>query len=265
MEVPMGINNITLLEDEYFNENKIPYCKNCHTPRYFIREDFCVRCKCQCQMQEIDMKEQLMKQAIKQEYLKELKEKSLLGERYKNATFEKIEIINEQHKKIIDDLKEYCDNFKNDSIGIYLYGSTGAGKTMLTASMIDILNSKFIECYFTNINKIKQEILSLSLVNQKKFIEKLSRVPVLFIDDFATENFKKNGEDNWVQDIVYDIVNTRYNNMLPIVYTSNYSLKECLEQKGILEKTIDRIFESTIQIKLELPSYRLKTKNKFRR
>ena len=48
--------------------------------------------------------------------------------------------------------------------------------------------------------------------------------------------------------------------MLPIIFTSNCSLKECLEVKGILKKTVDRIFESTVQIKLDLPSYRLRKK-----
>lgn len=256
----MEINNINLLEDEYFNENKIPHCKNCHTPRYFIREDFCVRCKCQCQMQEIQKKEQLAKQQIIKEYLNHLKSKSLLGERYKNAKFETIEVINESHLKIINQLKEYCNNFNknNYNSGIYLYGSVGSGKTLLTACILDNLNSKFVECYFTNLNKIKQEVLSLTPQNQKKFFEKLANVPVLFIDDFATDNFKKNGEDNWLQEIVYDIVNTRYNNMKPIIYTSNNSLKDCLENKGVLQKTVDRIFESTIQIKLDLPSYRLR-------
>lgn len=258
----MPIKNIKLKEDEYLNEEGVPFCSKCKTPRYFIREDFCVPCKCRCQMEEIERQEEIKRQEKLKQYLKDLKDKSLLGERYKDSTFDSIEIINEEHLKVVNRLKKYCEGFKehNEGLGIYLFGTKGSGKTLLTASMLDKLNSQFIECMFTNIHKIKEELLSIDMKRQKGFLYRVSTVPVLFIDDFATESFKKNGEDNWVQDIVYDIVNTRYNNMLPIIYTSNCSLKECLEQKGILEKTIDRIFESTVQIKLDLPSYRLRKK-----
>ena len=254
-------NKFNLLEDEFLH-NGIPYCKKCNTARYFVREDFVVHCKCECQMEEIRQREEQERQQKLAEYLKDLKDKSLLGERYKDSTFDSIEIINEEHQNIINRLKKYCDGFKehNEGLGIYLFGSNGSGKTLLTACMLDKLNSQFIECLFTNIHKIKQELLSTDIRRQKTFMQRVATVPVLFLDDFATEVFKKNGDDNWVQEIVYDIVNTRYNNMLPIIYTSNCSLKQCLEERGVMQKTIDRIFESTVQIKLDLPSYRIRKK-----
>jgi len=247
--------------DEYMH-NGIPYCIKCKTARYAVFEGKVAPCKCKCQyeaIQEAYKKEREQKLA---EYLQDLKDKSLLGERYKDATFDSIEIINEEHQNIINRLKKYCDGFKehNEGLGIYLFGSNGSGKTLLTACMLDKLNSQFIECLFTNIHKIKQELLSTDIRRQKTFMQRVATVPVLFLDDFATEVFKKNGDDNWVQEIVYDIVNTRYNNMLPIIYTSNCSLKQCLEERGVMQKTIDRIFESVVQIKLDLPSYRLRKK-----
>lgn len=254
---------IKLMEDEYFGDDGKVYCKNCNTSRVAVFDDGkFVRCKCQCQMEQIEKKYEEERQAKIKEYLEKLKGQSLLGERYKNCNFNSIEVINDEHQKVINRLKIYCSGFKthNEGLGIYLFGDKGSGKTLLTACMLDDLNNQFIECMFTNVQKIKENLLSIDMRKQKGFLERVTTVPVLFIDDFATESFKKNGEDNWVQDIVYDIVNTRYNNMLPIIYTSNCSLKECLEQKGILEKTIDRIFESTVQIKLELPSYRLRKK-----
>lgn len=254
-------NELICYEGEYLKDG-IPHCMKCNTPRWAVYEQYKVRCKCRCQMEEIERQEELERQEKLKQYLKELKDKSLLGERYKDATFDSIEIINEEHLKVVNRLKKYCEGFKehNDGLGIYLFGTKGSGKTLLTASMLDKLNSQFIECMFTNIHKIKEELLSIDMRRQKSFLNRIATVPVLFIDDFATESFKKNGEDNWVQDIVYDIVNTRYNNMLPIIYTSNCSLKQCLEEKGVLEKTIDRIFETTVAIKLDLPSYRTRKK-----
>ena len=250
-----------LKNDEYMKDG-VPYCKNCNTARYFVREDFCVPCKCNCQLNAILEKEQEEKKQRLAEVLMELKSKSLLGERYKDATFDSVQIINEDHQNIINRLKKYCEGFKehNEGLGIYLFGSNGSGKTLLTACMLDKLNSQFIECMFTNVHKIKEEILSSDPKKQKAFLNRVYTVPVLFLDDFATEIVKKNGEDNWLQDVIYDVINTRYNNMLPIIYTSNCSLKQCLEERGVMQKTIDRIFESTVQIKLDLPSYRLRKK-----
>lgn len=253
--------NFDLKEDEYLKDG-VPYCKNCNTARYFVRENFVAGCLCKCQSDAVEQRDEIERKIKLAKYLKELKNKSLLGERYKDATFGSIEIINEEHQNIINRLIKYCEGFKehNDGLGIYLFGSNGSGKTLLTACMLDKLNSQFIECMFTNVHKIKEELLSTDIRKQKGFMQRVVSVPVLFLDDFATEIFKKNGDDSWVQDIVYDIVNTRYNNMLPTIYTSNCSLRECLEQRGVMQKTVDRIFESTVQIKLDLPSYRLRKK-----
>lgn len=253
---------IKLMEDEYFGKDGKVYCKNCNTSRVAVYDARFIRCKCQCQMEKIEKAYEEERQAKLKEHLEKLKEQSLLGERYKSFTFDSVEIINEEHKKIINRLKKYCEGFKkhNDGLGIYLFGTNGSGKTLLTACMLDKLNSQFIECMFTNIHKIKEELLSSDPKRQKSFLNRVYTVPVLFLDDFATEVVKKNGEDNWLQDVIYDVINTRYNNMLPIIYTSNYSLKQCLEERGLMQKTIDRIFESTVQMKLELPSYRLRKK-----
>lgn len=253
---------IKLMEDEYFGEDGKVYCKNCNTSRVAVYDARFIRCKCQCQMEKIEKTYEEERQAKLKEHLEKLKEQSLLGERYKNFTFDSVEIINEEHQNIINRLKKYCEGFKehNEGLGIYLFGSNGSGKTLLTACMLDELNTQFIECMFTNIHKIKEELLSSDPKRQKMFLDRVYRVPVLFLDDFATEVVKKNGEDNWLQDVIYDVINTRYNNMLPIIYTSNCSLKQCLEERGVMQKTIDRIFESTVQIKLDLPSYRLRKK-----
>ena len=67
-----------LKPDEYMN-NGVPYCKKCKTARYFVREDFCVPCKCECQMEEIRQRDERERQQKLAEYLQNLKNKSLLA------------------------------------------------------------------------------------------------------------------------------------------------------------------------------------------
>ena len=71
------------------------------------------------------------------------------------------------------------------------------------------------------------------------------KIPFLFIDDLGTESVQKNGQDAWLQDIVYDILNKRYNKNLPTIFSSNLTFDDLKKDKGLLPKTIDRIYEMT--------------------
>jgi DNA replication protein DnaC len=53
------------------------------------------------------------------------------------------------------------------------------------------------------------------------------------------------------------VVNKRYIDNKPIIFTSNYSLKELIENRGMADKTIDRIVEMCEVMKLEGQSYRM--------
>lgn len=263
----MANNSIVLREDEYIETDGRPFCVKCKTARavIFDEKDFykVVRCKCKCQMEAIEKEEEEKQKQKLLERLKEMKSNSLLAERYMNAEFDTTEIINDQHKQVIERLKKYCSGFRknNKGLGIYLYGNNGSGKTHLTACMIEDLTNQLIPCVFTNMTEITRKLSQFfGTPRQMAYVNSLTSAKVLFIDDFGTENVKKNGEDNWTHNVIYEIINTRYNNMLPTIYTSNYSLKQCIEERGIMQKIIDRIFESTVQIKLELPSYRLRKK-----
>ena len=68
----------------------------------------------------------------------------------------------------------------------------------------------------------------------------------MFLDDLGTESVQKNGQDAWLQDIVYDILNKRYNKNLPTIFRcSNLTFDDLKKDKGLLPKTIDRIYEMT--------------------
>ena len=88
-------------------------------------------------------------------------------------------------------------------------------------------------------------------------------VDLLIIDDLGTEILQKNGEDNWLQEQVFDIINKRYNNHKPTIFSSNHSLNELVQERGMMPKTVDRIMEmSTAIIKVNGASYRAKNRRK---
>ena len=94
---------------------------------------------------------------------------------------------------------------------------------------------------------------------------RLSRVDFLFLDDIGTEIFAKSSGDTWLQTVLFDIINERYNQGKPTVFSSNYSLNDLVNVRGILEKTVDRIAEMTsgAVMKIEGKSRRNSNKSKI--
>ena len=71
------------------------------------------------------------------------------------------------------------------------------------------------------------------------------------------------GEENWLQEKIYDIINSRYIDLKPVIFSSNYSIEQ-LAERGFMEKTIDRVSEmSTAIMKIQEKNFRKKGKELF--
>ena len=266
INIPMNYDNT------YEGEDGLLYCTKCHTLRVTEKvipvfdKRMPVPCKC--------MKEAEQKNKDRDEYnrkmqvIDKLRTASLMGERYKNTTFENTEIVGGDFEKAFMRCHKYCDIADEalaNGYGIYIYGNSGTGKTHLTACICNKLIDTYHQCLFTNFFEISKLIRSTFNRNTEaeSIIKRICDVDFLFIDDLGTEILKKNGEDNWLQEQVFDIINKRYNNRKPTIFSSNYSLNELIEQRGMMEKTVDRIMEmSTAIIRINGASYRAKNRRK---
>lgn len=271
-EMDLNLPNTTNLldtlnsEEEYIKDNII-YCKKCNTPRMceglFGRQ---VRCICKCQAEERDREEELERQREKQRIVDKIKRTSLLGEKYKNVTFNNTDKTDAEFMKIFNRCEKYCSVARevlDRGIGIYLFGTKGTGKSHLTACMANELMDNYYTVLYTNFSEISKYIRgTFNSRNETEydFLERLTSIDFLFIDDFGTELVTKNDQDLWLQEKVFEVVNKRYNNNKPIIFTSNYSLRELIEERGVADKTIDRINEMCEVMKLEGVSYRRSVK-----
>lgn len=253
-------------DEEYIKDNEI-YCKACNEPRTMFGISRKVRTRCKCQREKMEEQRELERRAERMRHVERLKMESLLGQRYKNATFEKTDITDPEFEKIHNRCSKYCEVAKQvlyQGIGIYMYGTKGTGKTHLTACIANELMSKYYSVLYTNFTEISKTIRgSFGNRNESEaaFMNKLANIDFLFIDDFGTELVTKDGEDLWLQEKIFEVINKRYNNNKPIIFTSNYSLVEMIKDRGLAEKTVDRISEMCETMKLEGKSYRLKAKS----
>ena len=258
-------------ENTYEGEDGLLYCTKCHTLRC-TKEPVPMFGKrmpvvCECMKAEERKRKEREEQEEKQRQLDRLRGASLLGDRYRNTTFDKTNLDRpEDFQRAYDRCLKYCQ-IPNVALehgyGLYIYGDSGTGKTHLTACMCNSLMSQMKQCLFTNFFEISKLIQSTwsGDADASVVIKRICDVDFLFLDDLGTEILTKNGEDNWLQGQVFDIINKRYNNKKPTIFSSNYSMNELIRDRGMMKKTVDRIGEmSTAMIHLSGDSYRRKSK-----
>ena len=258
-------------ENTYTGEDGLLYCTKCHTlrctkePVPMFGKRMPVVCEC---MKEAERKEkEREEQEEKIRKLDKLRGASLLGDRYKDTTFEKTDMERpEDFIRAFQRCRKYCqipEQALEHGYGMYIYGDSGTGKTHLTACMCNELMAQYRQCLFTNFFEISKLIKSTwnGNADSENVVKRICEVDFLFLDDLGTEALTKNGEDNWLQGQVFDIINKRYNNKKPTIFSSNYSMNELIADRGMMKKTVDRIGEmSTAMIRLSGESYRRKPK-----
>lgn len=267
--------NMQHLNDENtYMKDGLKHCGICNEPLQtvivhpFTKEDRIVNCICKCEADRMKREEEERRNYERQREIERLQKNSLLGDRYKNTTFDNTTTgENDMFDTAFKRCRNYCEvssNVLENGYGIYIYGDSGTGKTHLTACMVNELIKQRRPVLFTNFFEISQIIrgtFNNSKYSEIDMIDKISNIDFLFIDDLGTEKVTKNGEDNWLQEKIFEILNKRYNNKKPTVFTSNYSLEELINTRGLMEKTVDRILEmSSLILKIEGESHRIKNR-----
>ncbi len=246
-----------LNDDEYLDENNLPVCSICGMKRYIINPVNNQVCICLCKCQKEKSEEQQAKFARLQLSIKIEKAKflSLLGRRYLHATFNNSEIT-AQNLEIYRKIKDYAERHEEmlkKGFGFYVYGANGVGKTHLLACLCNYLIEQVQACCFTNFLNIAEDLKRayVSKQDESNVIAKYSKVNFLIIDDLGKESYKKirsDDENLWLEEKIFEILNNRYNAMLPTIFSSNYSLTELCTVFGFDKAIIDRIYEMSNKV-----------------
>lgn len=263
-------------EDEYEIEG-LPYCSKCNTPRFVkLRNndgsDFITRCLCKCQAEERDANLLEKEQQKLKDNFRERQKISMMGEKYLDARFDTA-VRTDSNQKIYSSCENYVKNASQvltNNIGIYIYGNNSSGKTYLTACMCNALVEKGYTCVFTSMPKIISEIQKSynnnAALSQAEVVEMLSRKQFLFIDDLGKEFIGQN-KSAFAEKVLLEVLNTRYNNGLPTIFSSNFSLTDFIEKLDVDKAISERVNEmSTRVFRLEGDNFRneaLKDKTKI--
>ena len=183
-------------------------------------------------------------------WYRERKEKILkfanIPDKYKGARFSNYETDIYQNAAAMRKLKKLCEayvnEFKESNKGLYIYSETkGSGKTRMACTIANELMKKNVGVKFstmgTILEKLKDSWNDESEYTESKLKDELKSVDVLIIDDFGVDK-----STEWVNNQVYDIINSRYNDKKTTIYTSNTSMSNAKYDSRILSRITETCY-----------------------
>lgn len=235
------------------------------------------RCECngaQAYWNEYDLKKlRMLEEEKKLEIMQEFSRKvekiiknSKMSKRNLSYKFDNFE-LNTSNKKVFNNLKNYSEKLVNgiEKKGLILVGNNGVGKTHLACSIANKLIENGIPViYGTLINLLAELRNSYDTDNdilEMEIIKLYENVALLIIDDLGKEK-----PSEWGLEKLFTIINSRYENNLPVIITTNYnqnSLVERLSLNGEIETAksiISRLYEMCYLVKIEDIDHRIKKK-----
>lgn len=223
-------------------------CDVCRDTGYLIKQEegsqpIMQRCKCQ----EIEIAKRQWKSAG-------------LNPDKSKQTFANFETWNNSSKlakqTAITYLKNYTDIKDTRKNSIMLCGQVGSGKTHLSIALALNFIQKGIRVvympYRDVITEIKQNMLDEEFY--KKQISKFQTVEVLLIDDL----FKGKVTESDIN-IMFEIINHRYLNYLPIIVSTEFTMERMLNfDEAVGSRIYEMCKDYTVQIEGKENNYRLK-------
>lgn len=240
-------------DDTYVGKDGLLYCKKCGEPRETIinvplRGERKVKCCCSCMMAERRTFEDHMKQ-------EELDRRRSIcfgpALKLKETRFEKCE-----ENEVMKIAKNYADNFLDfykEGKGLLLHGPVGSGKSSAAACIANQLLDQGYRVHMTDFSTAANKIQS-TFDGKQEYINELCKYSLLIIDDLGIER-----QSEYMQEIVYSIINARYQSEKPLIITTNLDINEVkkIEDRG-KGRVYDRILERCHPVLVDGQSYRRK-------
>lgn len=152
-------------------------------------------------------------------------EKARIPKRYADSSLDSFELYPDVREIVIKAQKYVNGYSKISHRGLFIYGSTGSGKTHIAVSILKALIERGHDGVFYNIVDLLDEIRSTydpdNPTNPKSRLERDMQRQVIVLDDFGVQK-----TSSWVADRLYALINRRYQDCKTLIITSNYKLDD---------------------------------------
>jgi DNA replication protein DnaC len=154
-------------------------------------------------------------------------------------------------------VQELIDAWPLQQLGLLLMGGCGAGKTHLAvAALMEIIQSgkpgKMLFCNFQDlIQDIQASFDSDQVPTKSELLQPLAETDLLVLDELGSQK-----PTTFVQDILYAVINRRYNDERVTIFTTNYT-DDLSDRIG--DRLRSRLHEMTEEVRLTAVSdYRIR-------
>lgn len=212
---------------------------------YLAREDeqmgfeHVVSCLCEC---EVKARQELDEKMQREEAQRQLYQRKSVGLRERRFWEWKFENDNGSNQKILI-ARQYVENWtdmKRKNVGLLLMGPVGTGKSFFAGCIANALLEQGERVMMTNFSRILNEMTSYQ-ANKNQIIQNLVDYPLLIIDDLGIE---RNSE--FALEQVYNVIDSRYCKMLPLIVTTNLGLNEM--KSADLDTAHQRIYSRILEL-----------------
>ena len=208
-------------------------CTKCRDMTFILVENEALPCECRALREAEDI---LKKSGIGKEFR---------NKRFDNFDFSRSMATMESYKKAMDYENEFLDIENNRCNSVMFLGQVGSGKTHLSMAICNELMDRGVSVIYMGyrdcITNIKQNMLDSVYYN--KVMNRYKNARVLFVDDL----FKGKITDSGVN-IMFELINHRYFNNLPVIISSECSVGRLLDVdealgSRLVEMTKGRVVE----------------------
>ena len=169
-----------------------------------------------------------------------------IPKRYKDKDLSNFKPIKRYgHKLVVEKVKNYINSpFYKEGKGLIFIGPPGVGKTHLAVSILkEFFLKRGIVGLFRDTKTLLFDLKSTfdGSASTREILEEVLEAPILVLDDLGSERLS-----DWARDILHYIIIQRYNELRPIIITTNLELQSETEIDDSLEERMGKPIISRI-------------------
>ena len=184
-----------------------------------------------------------------------------INPRYYDCEFQDWIAENQRQQKLLVFSQVWINNFSKGSQNILLIGSTGTGKTMLASIIASQVSDKGYNVKMLRSSDIAEQAKATwhkqSPITEAEYINGLINCDLLVIDEIGVADTSVSAEwANKDRERLSAIIDGRYNNGKPTIFTSNFGKQRLIEWFG--DRSWDRVQQNSVLCVCDWSSYRSK-------
>lgn len=245
------------LNNAHMGADGLLICNDCGTPKQCRIEVFgqqrVVPCMCSCENEKYKAEQAAQQRREDMRKIEEMRRRGFANDDITGWTFAN---QNGSNKKVMHIMQNYVDNFPHfleQGKGLLLHGVAGTGKTYAAACVANALIDKGYGCYMTTFARAR----NMAFENKQRYLDDLQKFKLLVLDDLGTE-----AKTEYMQEVVFSIVDARYRAGLPMIVTTNLTLAELKNPHDVQASRIySRILERCFPVEVAGTNQRFKKIN----